>query len=132
MALKTKGKTTKKKNTLAHRLIDEFHLVRDKEFIRFTDGPSTLTNMLASTARSMGLKYGGARLPEPVQLVHYSSFMKNPLRYIFKMISEAETSKAIKTKREAAVHEIVRRAMEEDPLTTVRLIIFSMARVAKF
>lgn len=132
MAVKSKRTSAKKTNTLAHRLIDEFELVRDREFIRFKDGPSTLTNTLTSAAKSMALKYGGSKLSEPVELVHYSSFMKNPLRYIFKMISVTEVSKATKSKREATVHEIVRQAMEEDPLTTVRLVVFSMARVAKF
>lgn len=132
MSLKSKGNAGKKTTTLADRLIAEFELVRDKEFIRFQDGPSTLTNTLARTAKSMALKYGGKDLLETAQLVHYSSFMKNPLRYIFQMISQTDASKVIKTKRQLAVHEIVRQAMEEDPLTTVRLIVFSMARVAKF
>jgi hypothetical protein len=125
-------KKKKKVKTLADRFISEFKLVKDKEYIRFKDGPSTLTETINKASKELGLKYGGKKTQSETHLVHYASFVKNPLRYIEEMINETEASKAIKAKRIETVHELVRQAMEEDPLTTVRSIVMSLARVARF
>lgn len=119
--------------TLADRLIIEFKLERDKEFIRFHDGPSTLTNMLAKASQEMAAKYGSANVEAaPVELVHASSFARNPLRYIDQMIEQCNTTEAKKRLLKRKVHTIVKAAMRADPYTTVRDIINSMARVARF
>jgi hypothetical protein len=121
-----------KPKTLAERFIAEFKLVKDKEYIRFKDGPSTLTMTINRASKDLGLKYGASEVKDSTTLVHQSSFMKNPIRYIEDMIQQTEATKKVKEARVAAVHEIVRQAMEEDPLTTVRSIVTSLARVAKF
>lgn len=139
--MKSKRRVSNKKPLqLAERLIAEFKLVRDREFIRFKDGPSTLRVTLSNAAKDLGLKYkdksvigvDDSETFKEIQLIHYTSFVKNPLRYIFEMIDQAEISKKVKESRIEAVHRIVKEAMEEDPLSTVQTIIFSLARVARF
>ena len=134
MAPKTQVKKVNNKfNTLAERMITEFKLVKDKEFIRFKDGPSTLTNALAEAGRDMALKYGTTNTQSPpADLIHTSSFLKNPLRYIFQMIDQCEVSQHTKKARKKKVREIVKIAMRADPLPTVQSIVYSMARIARF
>jgi hypothetical protein len=133
-----KTKTSKKVRnhktvTLAEMLITEFQLKKDGDYIRFKEGHSKLSNSLANATRQIGLKYQSKNVqPELMQLVHYASFVKNPLRYIFDMIQHADTTQQIKKNRVEAVHRIVKQAMDEDPLSTVKSIICSLARVVRF
>lgn len=124
---------SKSMKTLAERFIDHFSLVSDGEYIRFKDEPSRKTFVLTDLEREILIKYSALEDEEQViPLVHETSFRKNPLRYVFNMINHCEISEDIRKERVAAVHELVRQAMEEDPLTTVQSIVFSMARVARF
>lgn len=114
--------------TIAQLLVVELNLVKGKEYIRFKE---TSKAKLDAGVRTMLLKYG-KDVPAATLMVHTASFMKNPLRYIFQMIDNSNTSEKKKKLRRKQVDEVVRRAMKEDPLGTVQTIVYSMARYARF
>lgn len=127
----SKKQINKKNRSLAEIFIDQFKLVKDKEFIRFKEAPSHLTATITNAHKELSLKYGGSPI-ETVQLVHRVSFMRNPLRYIFQMIDQAEVSAKTKKIRVEKVNELIKEAMINDPHSTVKAIIYSLARVVRF
>lgn len=122
---RAKKEKTVKVKSLAERLISEFKLVTAAEYILFPDSKDIVDDEW--------IKFQEKYAPEQIDnFVHTKSFMRNPLRYLPQMIQNCKGTKASKAAKFEKINEIVKLAMADDPLNTVKSIIYSLARHVKF
>lgn len=118
-------KKASKPKTLADRMVEEFKLVTIMDYILFLDSSLMKNEEFIQFAE----KYN----PEELDgFVHTKSFMRNPLRYMPQLISQRKATKTVKASNFEKINEIVKQAMVEDPLSTVKAIVYSLARQVKF